>query len=197
MTVADISCVVKIHQQAFHGFFLEQMGPSFIKAYYSIVLAYAGSIAHVYIGKDGLIEGFAVGFADPRAFYKKLKRSSLKLIFPILFGVIQNPGLFVRMLQNVRRVSGSKHIDWQFAIDEKTAELSSIAVGSAAKGTGSLLIDAFIKDAWSRSLVDITLTTDYEDNELVNKFYIKHGFKRIGVEVRKGRRLLRYLLIKG
>ena len=197
MTKTELDDIVKLHQQAFQGFFLEQMGAPFIKAYYSIVLAYGGSVAYVYVGKSGFVEGFVVGFVEPAVFYKKLIRSSLQLVFPILSGMIHNPKLFFKMFENIRRVTSSESQSRPFVIDKETAELSSIAVDSSAKGTGSLLLGAFLKDVWSRGLTNITLTTDYEDNELVNNFYIKHGFTRNGLEVRKGRKLWRYILTKG
>jgi ribosomal protein S18 acetylase RimI-like enzyme len=195
MTETDIYSVVKIHQEAFRGFFLAQMGTPFLKAYYRIVLAYSGSIAHVYVGRRSTIEGFAVGFIGPMAFYKKLKRSGLQLIVPILFGIILNPKLVVKVFENIKRVSDLDSERSHTFIDKDTVELSSIAVSSAANGLGSILLDAFVKDAWSRDISTITLTTDFENNELVNKFYIKNGFEKTGVETRKGRKLCRYILV--
>jgi len=197
MKVNDVNSVVEIHQQAFQGFFLEQMGMSFLKAYYRIVLAYSGSVAHVCIREDGFVVGFVVGFIAPKAFYYKLKRSKFQLMLPILFGVIRNPKLVVKIFENIKRVSDSESVSRKTLVDTDTAELSSIAVGSVAKGVGSLLIDAFIKDVFLRDIVNVTLTTDYENNELVNNFYLKHGFTKNGVEVRKGRKLWRYILTKG
>jgi ribosomal protein S18 acetylase RimI-like enzyme len=195
MTEADIDSVVEIHQKAFQGFFLEQMGTPFIKAYYRIVLAFSGSIAHVYLGRSCSIEGFAVGFMGPMAFYKKLKRSGLQLVAPILSGVISNPKLVIKIFENIKRVSASDSERSPTFIDKDTVELSSIAVSSAANGVGSMLLDAFVEEAWSRKMSAITLTTDFENNELVNKFYIKHGFEQTGLEIRKGRKLYRYVLV--
>jgi len=196
MTKPDLHDVVKLHQQVFQGFFLEQMGSPFIKAYYNIVLAYEGSITYVYEGKGGFVEGFVVGFVEPTAFYKKFIRSGLKLIYPTLSGVIHNPKLILKMVENIRRVFSIESQSSKFIIDKETAELSSIAVGSSAKGLGSILIQAFVKEAWLRGLTNVSLTTDYEDNELVNNFYIKHGFTRNGLEIRKDRKLCRYILTK-
>ena len=192
MTKADLVDIVEVHQRAFQGFFIEQMGPPFIKAYYNILLTYGGSIAYVYHGKSGAIEGFVVGFVEPKAFYKKFVRSSLQLIIPIFFGIIRNPQLLIKILGNIRRITSVTNQSSKFVIDSATAELSSIAVVSSAKGIGSLLIEAFAKDVWSRGLTSITLTTDSENNELANNFYTKHGFVRNGLEERNGRKLWRY-----
>ena len=196
MTKSDLDDVVKLHQQAFHGFFLVQMGPQYIKAYYNIVLAYEGSITYVYDGKSNILEGFVVGFVEPAAFYKKFTRSGLQLVYPILSGVIHNPCLLFKVVESIRRVFSAASQSGKYIIDKETAELSSIAVGSSAKGNGSILINAFVKEVWSRGLTNITLTTDHENNELVNNFYIKHGFTRNGLEVRNGRKLWRYELTK-
>ena len=161
------------------------MGASFIKAYYNVVLEYQGSIAYVYVGKNNSIEGFVVGFVEPATFYKKFIRSSLQFVLPTLLAIIQNPKLLIKIFENISRVISSKTGPNSVEEDKYTAELSSIAVNSYAKGTGSLLTKAFVKDVWSRGLKNITLTTDYEDNDLVNSFYIKQGFKRDGIEVRR------------
>lgn len=196
MTNSDLHDVITLHQQAFKGFFLEQMGSPFIKAYYNIVLTYDGSIAYVYEGQGSFVEGFVVGFVEPSAFYRKFIRSSLQLVYPILSGMMHNPKLLLKMLDNVWRVFRTESHSSKFILDKETVELSSIAVGSSAKGSGSVLIQAFVKEAWLRGLTNVTLTTDYEDNELVNNFYIKHGFTRNGLEIRKGRKLCRYILTK-
>ena len=194
MTKADIHSVAKIHKTAFEGFFLEQMGTPFLKAYYSILLNYNGSIALVAVGRNNSIEGFAVGFKNPRAFYRKLKRSKLKLFLPILFGIISNPKLISKVIGNIQRVSNSDSKKEQVFFDHETVELSSIAVISKAKGIGSKLLKYFIEDVYSKDIYNITLTTDSENNELVNKFYVKNGFKEIGHELREGRKMFRYLL---
>lgn len=194
MLDADIKSVVKIHKTAFEGFFLEQMGTPFLRAYYHILLNYSGSIAHVYIGRNNTIEGFAVGFIDPAGFYKEFKRSVPKLIFPILFGIINNPKLLYKIFENIKRVSHHDTSDNQELLGHDTAELSSIAVINKASGIGSILLNRFIEDVCSNDILNITLTTDSKNNELVNKFYLKHGFKKSGLEVRKGRELCRYVL---
>ena len=187
MTKFDLDGIVKLHQKAFQGFFLEQDGRFFfIKAYYNVVLEYQGSIAYVYVGKNNSIEGFVVGFVEPATFYKKFIRSSLQFVLPTLLAIIQNPKLLIKIFENISRVISSKTGPNSVEEDKYTAELSSIAVNSYAKGTGSLLTKAFVKDVWSRGLKNITLTTDYEDNDLVNSFYIKQGFKK-GMELKYAR----------
>ena len=197
MTEADLNEVVKLHQIAFKGFFLEQMGASFLKEYYKIILAYEGSVAYVYIGKNTFVEGFVVGFVEPSAFYRRFIRSTFQLVFPIFSGMVHNPKLLLKTFENIKRVISSGRQNRKFVLDKQTAELSSIAVLTSTKGIGSLLIGAFTKDVWSRGLTNITLTTDYDNNEMVNNFYIKHGFIKNALEVRKGRNLWRYILFKG
>ncbi|MDA1317540.1 MAG: GNAT family N-acetyltransferase, partial [bacterium] len=107
---------------------------------------------------------------------------------------ITNPKLVFKIFENIKRVSDSNSITPHSFLDKDTVELSSIAVISAANGIGSILLKAFIEDAQKREISNITLTTDFENNELVNKFYLKHGFKKSGLEVRKGRKLCRYTL---
>ena len=111
--------------------------------------------------------------------------------------MVHNPKLLLKTFENIKRVISSGRQNRKFVLDKQTAELSSIAVLTSTKGIGSLLIGAFTKDVWSRGLTNITLTTDYDNNEMVNNFYIKHGFIKNALEVRKGRNLWRYILFKG
>ena len=55
----------------------------------------------------------------------------------------------------------------------------SIAVAPEAQGLGAgqLLVDAFLIEASHRNLNQVVLTTDKQNNERVNLFYCKYGFK--------------------
>ena len=190
----DLVPVVDVHQAAFPGFFLEQMGPAFLKIYYRLVLEYEGSIAKVYTSEIGIVEGFVVGFVKPGAFYKHFVLSAPRLFLPIAYGVISNPRLLINVFENFFRLVTSEREYSKFLIDKHTAELASIAVAGSARGVGSSLIKAFIESAWGLQLTTVTLTTNYDNNEPVKQFYLKHGFINAGTEIRKGRKMTRYLL---
>lgn len=187
----DLANVAKVHKVSFKGFFLEKMGVSFIKEYYKIVLSYEKKISIVCIDKDGDLMGFVSGFLEPSEFYKNFFKSKQRLLFPVLIGIIKNPKLIVKIFFNISRLITNKK---NFHKDEYTVELSSIAVAEKSSGIGSILLKAFIDQAWNYKAKKIILTTNLHNNELANNFYINHGFKKVDLEKRRGRTLVKYSL---
>ena len=163
-----LSGMVGVHNVAFPGFYLTQMGPAFLRGYYSSVLSYSKRIALVAV-QDGTVIGFAVGFVEPESFYAHFRANRTRLLPAIVIGLLHRPGLIVRTLQNARRVQHVRH-------EESEAELSSIAVDSSARGVGSKLLLAFLERAREAGARAVSLTTDAVDNDAVNRFYVKHGF---------------------
>ena len=190
MTEADIDSVVKIHQTAFRGFFLERMGLPFLAAYYNCVLNYRSSIALVYSVTGKSIDGFVVGFTDPVGFYESFRAGKTKLLLPIFLGLARRPWLLLEIFANVLRVTNKS----ETKIVDGSTELASIGVETPGHGIGGKLIRAFAEKAWAQSVRYITLTTDRDDNGQVHEFYTKHGFSNIGSERRQGRVLIKYLL---
>ena len=194
MVVNDIPAVVAVHELAFRGFFLEQMGPLFLKTYYRLTLSYSQSIAFVYVGKSGSIDGFVVGFVNSKAFYERLKKSKLKFVLPTVLGLMANPKLLGDIFRNISRVFDSEHGARNPLFGEDFAELSSIAVVKGNSGIGSLLLERFLQDAWSRDVSHVVLTTDLHSNDEAHNFYKKFGFEKNHVETRKRRQLCHYIL---
>jgi ribosomal protein S18 acetylase RimI-like enzyme len=188
MSHDDLASVVAIHQRAFKGFFLDQMGSAFLRAYYRSVLNHSSSIALVYLGDGPDIFGFVVGFVNPRCFYKELKRSAYKFFFPIVLGLVRDPRLLFRILSNVSRISTEATTE----VNPDSAELSSIGVAKSGLGAGGELLDAFTAEVWRKGVKEIHLTTDSDDNEAVHNFYRKFGFMQQGLESRQGRDLAKF-----
>ena len=201
MIEADINSVVKIHEKSFQGFFLEKMGYHFLKAYYKIILSYEDSISYVAIDENNEIVGFVVGFVNPKEFYNKFQKSRVKLIFPIMIGIIFRPYIIKEILGNIKRVSSyqnnnnNNNNNDDGKSDNDKIELSSIAVKTSSKGIGSELLQIFINKSWQLGLKKIILTTDQDNNHHANAFYLKNGFRQTGVEIRNNRKLIKYELV--
>ena len=76
------------------------------------------------------------------------------------------------------------------------ALLSSIGIDPILEniGYGSLLIQSFCKEAFSRNASAVYLTTDKNVNDRVNRFYVKNGFKLESSFVKtNGRVMNRYI----
>lgn len=169
----DLNCIVEIHINAFKGFFLPDLGKSFLNNYYLCVCNYELGILLAAIDNNSLV-GFAAGFINPNGFYKELRRKKLSLAISILPAIIRKPKRIKRLLVNFRR---TKSFSEEPQLKKNIAELSSICVKPGEKrGIGTELIYAFIQRAKELGAISVRLTTDTYRNEAVNAFYQRQGF---------------------
>lgn len=169
----DLEVIARVHDTAFAGFFLSDMGPAFVRAYYEFILAYDEGLLLV-ADRDGEVSGFVAGFGDPASFYQYMSSRKSRLVLPVVKGMLHRPDLLPRVLFNRRRVSAE-------ASGPRRADhfvLSSIGVDQAAagRGLGRDLVTAFLASAGERGGKTVGLTTDAENNDAVNAFYLKSGF---------------------
>ncbi|HBB35158.1 MAG TPA: hypothetical protein DDZ80_23015 [Cyanobacteria bacterium UBA8803] len=164
----DLSDIVRIHIRAFPGFFMTDMGSSFLQEYYQAVLEFSENLSLIAI-KDNKAIGFVVGFGNPPAFYNFYRGRYSRLIRVTLLAMLRNPSLIGRVLSNAKRISSVQG-------SQLEVELSSIAVDPTFTGVGHLLITAFVELARYRRYQSIYLTTDAEGNDRVNDFYTRQDF---------------------
>lgn len=186
MESRDLDDVVRIHRSAFEGFFLDRMGPAFLRAYYETVLSYASSVALVSLNDAERITGFATGFLDPNGFYAAFRARRIRLLPVILMAMVRDPGLVGEVLRNTRRVHGTR------ATNAAEAELSSIAVEISGAGIGLALLTRFCADAFEAGANAVTLTTDAHGNDGVRRFYERNGFEYVETIERGNRSLTFY-----
>lgn len=175
-SLSDLRAIARVHTSAFQGFFLTELGDQFLRAYYRTVLRHKGGILLV-AEKDGLVSGFAAGFVDPVAFYRKMARRKWRFVLPVVVGLLRNPRLLRRVLGGSQRVIRPEvPASWP---SELACELSSIAVDPqrSRQGIGGQLLTSFLKCAASSGATCVFLTTDAENNDRVIRFYDKYGFR--------------------
>ncbi|NJK47261.1 GNAT family N-acetyltransferase [Candidatus Gracilibacteria bacterium] len=175
----DLEEIVRIHINAFPGFFMTAMGLSFLREYYRTVLEFPQNIALVAIEADcpqdktqtHRVVGFVVGFGNPPAFYSFYKTKRLRLFAIILWAVARNPSLLRRVILNLKRISSVEGSNAE-------VELSSIGVDTdfMKLGVGRVLVRAFLSAASERGYQSVYLTTDACENDRVNQFYQKQNF---------------------
>ncbi len=173
MDPTDLDAVARVHAEAFPGFFLTRMGSRFVRFYYACCLEYEQGICRVHVDEEGEVNGFVAGFVDPAFFYTSFAKRKIEMIGPILHGFLRDPSVLWRLLYNVKRVGAASY-------EYGDVELSSIGVGGQGRGVGSALLKAFLEDVADLGLGSVTLTTDAEGNENVNRFYERSGFTREG-----------------
>jgi ribosomal protein S18 acetylase RimI-like enzyme len=172
MTMADVPEVVNTHLKSFTGFFLSFLGYQFLRELYVGVLKDSAGIAYVY-EDQGRILGFVAGTSQPAGFYSRLLlrrwwRFGLASFVPIL----KNPLIVPRLLQAFRKPQ-------DVSDQPDVGTLMSIAVSPDAqgRGLGQALVRAFLEAAASRGVKYVDLTTDKNDNDSVNQFYRRMGFR--------------------
>lgn len=173
--VRDLVQVVSVHQSAFVGFFMTDLGPRFLRAYYQQVLDFP---EHLFLVSQSETQeallGFVAGFLNPPEFYRRLR--SRKWFFALCAAshLSLRPKLWKRALAGLRRTQERSQ-----SRSSQVAELASLAVRpcTQGKGVGRALVLAFLEQARARGAEKVYLTTDAHDNDPVNAFYQKLGFR--------------------
>ena len=171
-TLADVPGIAKIHQAAFPAFFTTLLGVSFLEFYYRLVQETSGGVCLVW-EVDGTVQGFVAGTADPAVFYSALRRRRGAVLWAIAGRLLLRPWLLARLVAGHRQALRSSRPN-----SRRAGELSSIAVAPefAGHGAGRALMQSFL--AAMRGRVNlITLTTDANGNDAVNRFYVSLGFR--------------------
>lgn len=169
----DIQKVVDIHNSAFQGFFLTQLGPAFLTLYYRSVLHSPQGVILGYF-ENGELCGFAAAAKVARGFNSNLVKSNL---FPFILEAIKiffkSPLSIIRLVRNMTKVG-------EFVEDDESyAELFSIGVSALhqGKGIGRQLLSAMEADLIRQNIDRLSLTTDYYDNEKAIGFYESMHYK--------------------
>lgn len=167
-----IPSLAVLHKVAFPRFFLTQLGLPFLRTLYNGYLEDDNS-GIIIAETEGKLLGFIAYSNDYPCFYRGLIRNHLfKFGLCSLGAAIRHPSFVKRLLWALKKSDSVKK-------SEKYVELASICVDPIieAKGIGTSLID-YLKNIVDFSKYQyINLETDAVDNDSVNNFYIKNGFK--------------------
>lgn len=183
-----INEVAKIHLSTFPGFSLTFMGRGFLYQLYCSYCVHDSSGLFVAFNDEELI-GFLAYSKDLSSLYKSMIRT--RLIFFAWYSIgafFRKPKVFMKLIRAFLKPSEAKR-------DVSYVELASIGVKPEIKsnGVGTKLIDKFIRNVDFRDCAYITLETDALNNENVNYFYQKNGFKlERTFETYEGRKMNEY-----
>jgi ribosomal protein S18 acetylase RimI-like enzyme len=173
----DLKAIVRVHLSAFFsGFTLSMLGPTFLHKYYRQVLSFDEGILLV-AEIEGQIVGFIAGSTNPRRFYQALSQHKWEFAVPALLAVLRRPHLMLRVGGLVRR--SLFPLERLNAGSQASCELSNLSVcpERTGQGIGKALVSAFIDVAQEKKALNISLTTDAENNEDVNRFCQRLGFR--------------------
>ncbi|WP_169817596.1 GNAT family N-acetyltransferase [Chlorobaculum limnaeum] len=167
-----IESIVKVHQASFPGYFLSFLGPKFLSLFYKAISSSPEGISFVYINDIGSPIGFVAGTTNPRGFYSRLlKQKWLSFALAAIPAILRKPSVFLRVLRGVLHPSGNPK-------GKNVAGIYSIGVLPEYQGIGAgkKLVKVFFENAKQRGCNRVFLTTDQDNNDAVNAFYLKSGF---------------------
>ena len=168
----DIRKLSKLHTRAFPDFFLTQLGVGFLDALYKGYLSDERS--GIIVAEDnGRLAGFIAYSNDYPNFYKGLIKNHLfRFAFCSMGAALRHPSFIKRLLGAFKKSDS-------VIKSEKYVELASICVEPkmGKKGIGSQLIDHLKEMVDFNKYAYINLETDAVNNDAVNRFYVKNGFK--------------------
>lgn len=170
----DVDGIVEIHLLAFKDFFLSSLGKRFLKLYYLCFINCGKGLvfcAH----KDNQIVGFSACSYESRGFNSLLiKKNLIKFGIEAFRLLVSKPNALIRLTMNMNK--GSK--DTIIEDNGKYAELYSIAVRPSCQGegVGKLLLTATENEVANYNS-QVSLTTDYYNNDKTIAFYRALGYK--------------------
>ena len=191
MRKEDIPGVVAVHLAGFEGFFLSVLGPAFLRELYFSLTEDLHGICLVAMEQDRVL-GFVAGTSKSSGVYSRLLRQRLvRFCLAAVPAVLKQPAIVPRLINRIR----SPHGEGAPTLSRGT--LMSIAVhpSQQGKGIGQVLVRDFLERAAQAGCKEVDLTTDKEQNELVNHFYKQQGFRlERTFTTPEGRRMNQYLI---
>jgi ribosomal protein S18 acetylase RimI-like enzyme len=186
----DIQDIVHVHESAFPGFLLTDLGSRFLTMLYSAFITQEDGILLVAESSRGTVVGLLAGTRAPTHFFRALRaRRGIAMALASIPGLARHPiRIGERLLAAVR-----------YGGDQPPALpgywlLSSLGVepDHASSGIGTILVNRFYNMAEEERAPGIYLVTDLKDNDAVLSFYAKRQFV---VHSRNRRRDGRQLLV--
>jgi len=173
LDAAHVREVVDVHLQAFPGFFLTFLGPSFLKLFYQSFTEDAMGVGFVAVGNDDdKVVGVVVGPLVPDGYFKRLLvRRWWSFCVASIGAVLRRPAV-------VKRLWSAVFYRGDAPAGPQRALLSSLAVlpDVQKKGIGRMLVNAWTDAVRQHGSTGCFLTTDADQNDSVNRFYQGMGW---------------------
>lgn len=169
----DLTAVVEVHKDSFNGFFLTELGDNFLITYYNSLRTDPKAVLlGIYDDEDLL--GFCAATSLSKGYNSYLVKSNL-----LTYIIVGTKILFSKPAAILRLVRNFSKSDSIIEDNGEYAELLSIGVLSNKQGFGigkKLLLELEVELS-KKGCVDLSLTTDFYNNEKTIKFYEGLGYK--------------------
>ena len=171
----DVNTIVRIHCDAFEGFFLTSLGVPFLTFYYTCFVNSYETVTIVSEEKAQIC-GFAAATTSSKGFnIRFIKNNFLNFVLLSFKMLFTAPKALLRLVKNLTK-KGTIVVD-----DEDYAELYSIGVSPSfqGKGIGKTLLTELEKELKKKGVEKVSLTTDYENNDTAVGFYRSLGYETL------------------
>lgn len=172
-STTDIERIVTVHNAAFKDFFLTSLGNRFLALYYRSVLNHPHGILLVSDNEEGVI-GFCAGTSLSAGFNSSLIKSNFSAYALVTAKLLfTNPASLWHLFKNFSKEDSNVGDKGEYA------ELLSIGVDPNVQrsGAGKAMLLALEEEVKKRGGKQLSLTTDYNDNEKTIGFYHSLGYK--------------------
>lgn len=173
--ISDVNEIVRIHCSAFEGFFLTSLGKQFLKFYYSCFVKSKETVSCVAVD-NGMVVGFSSATKVCKGFNSRLiKQNFVDFVLLSLKLLLKKPVALLRLVKNLTKKGDSVEDD------EDYAELYSIGVDQSqqGKGIGKKLLSETERIMKEEGVEQVSLTTDYYNNNQAVGFYHSMGYKTL------------------
>lgn len=168
--------LAKLHADVFPVFFLSTLGLNFLTTYYKVVLKHPETICFFATDENENILGYVLGRSHASGYLKRILMSApLTFMLEGLKLLFTRPKSLLRLIRNLDK----KNNDGSEKDTQNYAEIGLIGVIPEAKGKGigHQLLREFEKELKKRNVKQLSLTTDYENNENTLRAYHAWGFE--------------------
>jgi ribosomal protein S18 acetylase RimI-like enzyme len=173
MGLGHVEAVVRVHMASFPGFFLTSLGPQFLRVLYSEILRSPNCEAFVGRHVHGTVCGFVVGVTNQTVLYARLARKKWwAFALCVVRPAVRRPGIMLRLLRAFRRPAWSRA-----AAAEALLMSIGVAPDWAGHGVGRQLVEVFLDAMRRRGVPAVSLITDRDGNDRINRFYQSLGFR--------------------
>ena len=170
----DLNDVVRVHNSAFKGFFLTELGSHFLRQYYKCVSSSSeGLLLGAY--NDGILIGFCAACCKSVGYNTSLiKHNFIKFGLIGIKLLLTKPKALYHLICNLSKTDKQKD-------KGDYAELMTIAVekNSQNTGAGKLLLAHLEYLLHEKGVTRLSLTTDADNNLNTLGFYKTRGFNEM------------------